>query len=198
MEYLKKYIEENQEEFNNSRPEPGHEERFLARLTNTSQQSEAKRFTLVMRYYKYAATIIILLSFGAMLFVISNKHENAQIADNVVIADEIQEIEQFYLASSASKLSEINQLTSGNPEAEQARIRIIQQIDQIKSETETIKSDLNSGIQNERMLDALKNNYRIINGLLDHVIEQLVQQNAHQNKTPESHLKPQHHEIRFS
>lgn len=198
MEYLKKYIEENQEEFNNSRPEPGHEERFLARLTNTSQQSEAKRFTLVMRYYKYAATIIILLSFGAMLFVISNKHENAQIADNVVIADEIQEIEQFYLASSASKLSEINQLTSGNPEAEQAKIRIIQQIDQIKSETETIKSDLNSGIQNERMLDALKNNYRIINGLLDHVIEQLVQQNAHQNKTPESHLKPQHHEIRFS
>jgi hypothetical protein len=48
------------------------------------------------------------------------------------------------------------------------------------------------------MLDALKNNYRIINGLLDHVIDQLVQQNAQQNKTPESYLKPQHHEIRFS
>lgn len=198
MEYLKKYIEDNQEEFNNSRTEPGHEERFLARLKNTSQQSEAKRFSLVMRYYKYAATVIVLLSFGAMIYVISSKHENAQIADNVIITEEIQQIEQFYLASSASKISEINQLTLGNPEAEQARNQIIQQINQIKSETETIKSDLNSGIQNERMLDALKNNYRIINGLLDHVIDQLVQQNAQQNKTPESHLKPQHHEIRFS
>ena len=198
MEYLKKYIEDNQEEFNNSRPEPGHEDRFLARLTNTGQQSEAKRFSLVMRYYKYAATVIVLLSFGAMIYVISSKHENDQIADNVIITEEILQIEQFYLASSASKLSEINQLTSGNPEAEQARNQIIQQIDQIKSETETIKSDLNSGIQNERMLDALKNNYRIINGLLDHVIDQLVQQNAQQNKTPESHLKQQHHEIRFS
>lgn len=198
MEYLKKYIEDNQEEFNNSRPEPGHEDRFLARLTNTSQQSEAKRFSLIMRYYKFAATVIVLLSFGAMIYVISSKHENAQIADNVIITEEIQQIEQFYLASSASKISEINQLTSGNPEAEQARNQIIQQIDQIKSETETIKSDLNSGIQNERMLDALKNNYRIINGLLDHVIDQLVQKNAQQNKTPESHLKPQHHEIRFS
>ncbi len=198
MEYLKKYIEDNQEEFNNSRPEPGHEDRFSARLTNTSQQSEAKRFSLIMRYYKFAATVIVLLSFGAMIYVISSKHENDQIADNIIITEEIQQIEQFYLASSASKLSEINQLTSGNPEAEQARNQIIQQIDQIKSETETIKSDLNSGIQNERMLDALKNNYRIINGLLDHVIDQLVQQNAQQNKTPESHLKQQHHEIRFS
>ncbi|KAF0200960.1 MAG: hypothetical protein FD170_3122 [Bacteroidetes bacterium] len=198
MEYLKKYIEDNQEEFNNSRPEPGHEERFLARLKNTGQQREAKRFTLVMKYYKYAATIIILLSFGAMFYVISTKHEIAQIPDHAVLAEEIQEIEQFYLASSESKLTEINQLTSGNPEAEQARNRIILQIDQIKTETESIKADLNSGIQNERMLDAVKNNYRIINGLLDHVIEQLVQQNAHQNKTPESHLKPQHHEIRFS
>jgi hypothetical protein len=198
MEYFKKYIEENQEEFNNSRPEPGHEDRFLARLANISQQSEAKRFTLVMKFYKYAATIIILLSFGAMIYVISNKHENAQISDNVIITEEIQQIEQFYLASSESKLSEINQLTSGNPLAEQARNQIIQQIDQIKSESESIKSDLNSGIQNERMLDALKNNYRIINGLLDHVLDQLVQQNAQQNKTPESHLKPQNHEIRFS
>ncbi|HOI88390.1 MAG TPA: hypothetical protein PLV51_11070, partial [Lentimicrobium sp.] len=46
-------------------------------------------------------------------------------------------------------------------------------VEELKHEAELLKQEYTSSGRNERLLDAFRNSYKVINGLLDHVLEQM-------------------------
>lgn len=197
MENLQKYITEHEEEFNSSVPLPGHINRFENKLAAHENLKDARRFSVVTGYLKIAAVVVVLLSFGALLFTViqpGNVKETESFSKNA----EIEEIEQYYMLATSSKLNKIEQLTIQDELSVQAKNEIIEQIDLIQSESENIKKKINSGIGNERLVDALKNNYRIINNLLDHILVQIETQGNATKNTSVNPQKQPNHEIIYS
>ncbi len=197
MENLQKYITEHEEEFNSSVPLPGHINRFENKLAAHENLKDARRFSVVAGYLKIAAVVVVLLSFGALLYavIVPGKVKDSASFSN---SPEIKEIEQYYMLATSSKLNKIEQLTVQDRLSVQAKNEIIEQIDLIQSESENIKKKINSGLGNERLVDALKNNYRIINNLLDHILVQIETQGNATKNTSVNPQKQSNHEIIYS
>jgi len=197
MKTIQDFIRNHRQGFDEGEPRSGHEERFLAKLKLEDQVKRSAQYTTIGKWFKIAASVLIIASFGAAVYTIMLKPDQAVLAGKKATPEEIREIEYYYSNVSEEKLKTISEKTGSGPEAEQVRAMISEQVRELNKSTEELKTEYIEGKRDERVLNAIRNNYRVLNGLLDHVINQIDQPRQKIEESSQNNLNIRHYETRF-
>lgn len=173
MKRLEDYINENRTQFETNTPTKDHEDRFLKLLQDQDRIRSADRFARYNRLFQVAAVIIILAGFGAGIMAILNNPTVSELKAERKLPAEIREIEQYYNAQTQAKLDRIETLSGSGPEATKVKVMLTREIESLNASSASLKSEYLKGTQDERLIDAIKNNYRVLSGLLDKVVDEL-------------------------
>ena len=188
MKRLEDFIEENREQFEDGHPGRNHEEKFMQLLNEQSGLKTANQFARINAWLKVAAAILIVAGFAlGILSVVRNSGGHLQQADTQ-LPIEIVEMEQYYTSLTREKLTRIETLAGSGPEADKVKSMLNAEIANLNQTSASLKSEYLKGNQDARLVDAIKNNYRIISGLLDKVVEQLSGKEDTSSESVNQHL----------
>ena len=197
MKTIQDFIRNHRQDFDEGEPRSGHEERFLAKLKLEDQVKRSAQYTTIGKWFKIAASVLIIASFGAAIYTIMLRPDQAVLAGKNTTPDEIREIEYYYTSVSDQKLRTIKEMAGSGPEAEKVKAMISEQVRELKVSTEALKTEYIEGKKDERVLNAIRNNYRVLNGLLDHVINQIDQPRHKIEESSKNNLNIGYHETKF-
>lgn len=199
MKKLEEYINNNRDHFDDSQPGRQHEDKFIRMLNEQDTISRGNRFSTINNWLKVAAIVIALVGLGAGILAIIERPMNMpQNAANQLPA-ELIEMEQYYTALTEEKIDRIETLAGSGPEATQVKASISEEIKHLNESSKTLKNEYINGNQDERLVDAIRNNYRILSGLLDMVVEQLSEPVNETSRINEhSNFKKQQNESTFT
>jgi hypothetical protein len=170
-------IKDNREQFDVHEPSPDHFERFSKKLArfNTPKRSSWNS-PHVLRIAAVLA-IFVVVSFLVSIFYIKNS--SSVLAENSgSLPKELQEVETYYTKMNNEKMNQIEQLAGSGEEAAKVKEMALNGVKEINASTNELQKEYTKGAKNERVLDAIVNNYRIMNNLLDHIINELNQTNT--------------------
>lgn len=191
MKRLEDYINENRTHFETNTPGKNHEERFLKLLQDQGRIRGADRFARYNRLFQVAAIIIILAGFGAGILAILNNPTAHELKAEHKLPADILEIEQYYNAQTQAKLDQIETLSGSGPEATKVKVMLTREIESLNASSASLKSEYLQGTQDERLIDAIKNNYRVLSGLLDKVVDELARPADHSSEKINQKLNTQ-------
>ncbi|SMD35474.1 hypothetical protein SAMN04488029_2535 [Reichenbachiella faecimaris] len=135
-------------------------------ISDKLDQSEkrAKSVVIPLKYVWRSAAVFLLLTGAAFYMSWVNWNNQAQ---EVMMSSELQEAEYYYGELIATKVAHISQLDHN---AEQVVFRNMETMDQAFNE---LKSDLKDNADNEEVIHAMIDNYKIKLEILEQIIEQL-------------------------
>lgn len=183
---LEKFVIENRNEFDDQQPPAGMWDKI-----NQTVQQEKKR-TLKPRNWKgilwKAAGVIII--FGISFTISEMLHRNdGIIAETEIEVEETQypqliEAEVYYTSQLNKQLSEIDKFSHTYPEIKSQAEYDISELDSLYRE---LKNDLQDNVDNEEVVEAMIQNYRLKVQILEEILEMLNQLENTTNKKPNSH-----------
>jgi len=168
METLKDFFEKNKDEFNNVELPEGHEKRFLKKLEKPGKSIGLKV------WYAVAASFIFLamLSFFGRDFIykqqISNNIKSIRLGD---ISPKYQEVEAFYLAGIESKINEFENLNCRINDEQ--KLMIDNELEKLDVNYKLLQNELLHNNKDERIINAMIDNYQNKINFLDLVINQI-------------------------
>jgi len=169
METLNDFFKKNKEQFNELELPQGHEQRFLNKL------GKNKTSTGLKFWYGIAASFIFLamFSFFAKDFIfraqfVKNNQNLIRLSD---ISPKYQEVEDFYRAGVESKIVEFQHLNCKINEEQ--KMMIDQELKQLDVNYKKLQDELNNSGNDERIINAMIDNYQNKISFLDLVINQI-------------------------
>ncbi len=176
MDKLENLVRNKRQEFDQAEPPDGHFERFQYKLADASHRG--KRGINLRTILRVAAVILIIVavSFSVNYF---NLLPDALVKESTAseLPSELKDVEVYYTSLTGEKLQQIEHLSTSKEETERIRKQAMLEVDQLESSTRELQQEYIASGKNERVLDAIVNNYRIISSLLDHIINELSEQN---------------------
>ena len=104
-------------------------------------------------------------------------------------------MEQYYNTMALEKIERIETLAGTGPEGEMVKKQLTAEIQNLTGMSEELKKEYIRGNGDERLIDAIRNNYRILSGLLDKVTNQLANPGQESgNLSPDNPIKQPNHE----
>lgn len=173
MKKLEEFINENRSQFEASAPGRNHEEKFSKLLDDQVRIRTAERYAGISKWLKAAAAILVLAGFGAGIMAILENPSDSRKHASANLPSEIVEMEQYFAVQTREKLNHIESLAGTGPESERVKTMLLKEIESLNQSSENLKSEYLEGNRDERLVDAIKNNYRILGSLLDKVLNQL-------------------------
>jgi hypothetical protein len=173
MKKLEDYIHNNREQFEDSIPAKLHEEKFIRLLNNQQSVVQANRFSTINNWLKVAAIAIALVGLGIGIIAIVGRPVSVLQNADSNLPPELVEMEQYYTNLTHKKIDQIEKLAGSGSEAGKVKASLDEEIKNLNANSESLKKEYIKGNNDERLVDAIKNNYRILSGLLDKVVEQL-------------------------
>jgi F0F1-type ATP synthase membrane subunit b/b' len=172
MEKLENTIRNKRREFDCEEPSDGHLERFQMKMADF--RKPVKSHFSLRPVMKIAAVILVIitLTFLVNYFNLVPARLFNNVAANEVPA-ELKEVESYYSVLNEKKLEQIEQLAGSKSEAERIKKQAINEMTELQNTTSELQQQYTKEGKSERVFDAIVNNYRIINNLLDHIIEEL-------------------------
>lgn len=198
MKRLEDYINENRTDFEIDTPGKDHEDRFLKLLQNQGRIRSANGFARYNRLFQIAAVIIILAGFGAGIMAILNNPATRELKAESKLPADILEIEQYYNTQVKEKLDRIETLSGSGPEATRVKVMLTREIESLNASSASLKSEYLKGTQDERLIDAIKNNYRVLSGLIDKVVDELARPADNSSEKINQELNTQKYESTIS
>jgi len=169
MDELEKYIVENKEEFDVFEPNEGHFERFQQKL----KKQEKKTIVFKPMFFAKAASVAVLITLSSLWFyqnVIQEKQEqyygDLQLQNT---SSEYNEIEVYYTSQVKSKYNEINSLDKNNEESKM----MLKEISEMDSLYKNMQEDLKKNPNDERVVNAIIQHYKIKIQVLNKIINRL-------------------------
>jgi len=166
MDKLEKYILQNREEFDLAEPSPDVWEKIHKR--------EGNEKVIKVNWKKHlmrAAAVILII--GTTYFIqefrynSENKNvETAQIDENLIIP-ELKEVEDYYNTEVNRKMKEISKLANYNSEIQMHLENDMAELDSVYSD---LKNDLKENIDNEEVIAAMIQNYKIKMEILEDLL----------------------------
>ncbi len=187
MEKLENLIRNKRQEFDQAEPSEGHFERFLMKLPdfNHPRKTVFRMKTLL----RVAAVILIIVavSFSVNYF---NLLPDALVKGSTAgeLPPELKDVEVYYTSLTGEKLQQIDELATSREEADRIRKQAMQEVSELKNSNTELQQEYVASGKNERVLDAIVNNYRIISNLLDHIINELSSENTTEQPVSQSSL----------
>lgn len=172
MDKLENLVRNKRQEFDQDEPSDGHLERFQFKLADVSHPR--KTVIKLRTVLRIAAVILIIVavSFSVNYF---NLLPNVLVKDSTAseLPPELKDVEIYYTSLTGEKLQQIEHLSNSKEEADRIRKQAMQEVNELESSTYELKREYVTSGKNERVLDAIVNNYRVISSLLDHIINEL-------------------------
>lgn len=172
MNRLEHTIRSRRQELDHAEPSDGHFEKFQIKLADfhSPQRKRISGRTLL----RIAAVILVLitLSFAVNYF---NLLPESMVKESAAVdlPPELKDAEIYYTALTDEKLQQIEQLAGSKEEGENLRERALTEVAELESTNAGLQREYAQSGNNERVLDAIANNYRVITHLLDHIINEL-------------------------
>lgn len=164
---LKDFIEVNRESYEVYDYDQGDWQTIANRLDQA--QGRNKSVIIPLRYvWRSAAVFAVILGAAFYMSWINWKNHS----QDAMMSVELQEAEYYYGELIATRVAEISKLDSG---AEVEAFRNMEALDQAFVE---LKRDLNDNADNEEVIHAMINNYKIKLEILEQIIQQLEERKA--------------------
>ncbi|MCF8302185.1 MAG: hypothetical protein K9I94_02840 [Bacteroidales bacterium] len=176
MNKLEQYIKDNRQHFDANEPAEGHEERFRHKLELFRNDEKKKSYSRFRFYWRVAASIILLIGFSIVMvryLTIENGQNLGQASYEKQLPQELKEVKGYYSSLAQEKLKRIETLTANDSEANQVKAQALQEVQNIEASSEQLERTYVKQNKDERVYNAIVNNYRIITGLLDRIINEL-------------------------
>ncbi len=171
MKKLEEYFRKNRQQFDDAEPQPGHFDRFAARLKDFEAENEKPvllRFSVLWR----AAAAFVLLIAVSLLY---NRIDNLNIiksGHSQELPAEIIEATHYYANLNREKIITIGELAASDPESGEIVALAKQEAEAIENNSDELKKKYTE-TRDDRVIDAIIANYRVLSELLDHMIHRL-------------------------
>ncbi len=170
---LKKYIEENRSEFEVYKED---QDQLWEAI---EKQRRTKTYQLGTWVWRSAAAVLLITIAGYLAFVDGpNSKKYADGIDLYELSEELAEAEFYYSEMINEKLRSI-QAKSGDFDK-----LVMEDISKLDSAYEDLKYDLKENINNEKVINAMIENYRIKLGILEQILQELDEKSNEQEFEP--------------
>ncbi|MBP6978109.1 MAG: hypothetical protein PHD61_03575 [Bacteroidales bacterium] len=172
MDKLEHLVRNKRQEFDHAEPPEDHVERFLMKLQEFHHPR--KKPAYLNNIWRVAAVVLIIIaaSFTINYFNLIPRSVMKGTAASE-LPPELKDVEVYYTTLTGEKLQQIESLTTSKEEAERIRKQALSEVDELESSNLQLQQEYVASGKNERVMDAIVNNYRIITSLLDHIINEL-------------------------
>lgn len=164
----KSMIDENREAFDQREPK----DLWTAIKKDLDVEKKQPKTIELMKVYRIAAILIVFV--GVAFFVLfQNTSQQAAVAiipeeeaiQYEVFSPELLEVESFYTSEIEDKLKEVKSLTDDNI--------AVKEIKELKEEFEKLKNEMGDHVNDERVMNAMIQNYRLRLDLLKEILSDL-------------------------
>ena len=180
---LKKYIAENDAEFD-ALPSKGHFERFKQKQGLKTIVTEPKR-TVIPVFMKIAAIFVLVFGIGWLFFNLGKMQGSQEFASNTTtmdVSNELAEAEFFFTEQVNLKKKEVLAYSSSDNVATK---QIMLELEKLELQYIDLKEELAINNNNEQVINAMIENYRMRLTVLEKLLQQLKKSNK---------IKQKHHE----
>lgn len=176
---LEKYILDHREQFDDLEPDPAIWDKIDTR------KAPVVKINWKGIAWKVAAAVIIFI--GSYFFhdYMTSRYQGEanflgkKVRDTSPIVKELFEAEAYYTSQINIKKEEVFRLTASNPEVRQEVDNEMVDLDRVFKE---LKDDLKDDADNQEVIEAMIQNYRLKLDILEEMLNQLQQYNKSQNK----------------
>ena len=172
MDKFENMVRDKRQELDQAEPSEGHFERFQIKLRKINHPG--KRFIPLKTFLRVAAVILVIIAISftiEYLDLIPNPLLKGSAANE--LPPELKDVELYYTSLTGEKLNQIEDLASSEEEAKRLREKALTEVNELEDSNSQLQQEYVESGKNERVLDAIVNNYRIISSLLDHIINEL-------------------------
>jgi hypothetical protein len=181
---LKRFIQDNQEEFDSLEPSAGLWDRIDEGLPRATKMIPLKRAVM----YVAAASLVVAVS--AITYFSSGPENLAEVENPQEVSTEeldfaplalsqvsaeMAEVENYYIAEVNSRLEEL-----GEFEVDQ---ELWGEVEFLKAEFEQLKTEMGQGADKQRIIEAMIENYRLRLELLEDILNELKEERDGRNST---------------
>ncbi len=184
MSDLEKYIQKNKEAFENE-PLSGHFDRFSAKL---NRLPTTKKISLFPRLMKVAAVAVLVILSSLWTYEKVFQHNNQ---DGIALSDvspEYKEVEQYYQQQINVKYGEINSAHLFTDSIQKRMV--LNELSEMDSIYNCMKKDLKTNPNDERVINAMIDHYRLKVEVMNNLLEQL-----QKIQTNQKHISHENNEI---
>ncbi len=165
MDELEKYIKRNKSEFDEHKAD-------TSKIWNAISSELDKPKTRVIplwrsKIFKVAASVVILL--GIFTIVNLNLGINTN-SEDTFVSTELQEIDMYYQHMVKAQVKLVKTNTNLSVRHKEEFLEFINELDE---EYKTLKLDLSDNLDNERVLEAIINNYKKRIELIENLLQQI-------------------------
>jgi hypothetical protein len=171
MKKIEDNIRKNQILFDDSEPKAGHFERFAEKLEHAGS---VKRKSPVLRLgfiWRVAAAVLILIAVS----VIYNQIDNLSLIQSThsnELPIELIEASNYYATLNREKIEMISEIAGKDPEKKEVVTIALQEAEALDQSSADLKEKYIE-TKDDRVIDAIITNYRVLGALLDHIIERV-------------------------
>lgn len=159
-----------------------HEKRFLKKLNAALPEDKTKS---KLSWYQIAASIVLMLGLGSVLYVFLNQKEHIETPQTTDISSsslgeispQLKKVEDYYLASINSELATLQY----SPESKELFDGFVERLDELSNEYDVLAKELVSSGPNEDTVTALIDNLKLRLNLLYRLKEKLNELNSQTN-----------------
>ncbi len=172
------------EAFDIEEPDAGHEERFLKKLKEETQQKEKPKGSIINFWKPWiaiaASLVFVVLIAGS--FLSNNSYKKS--TDLAAISPEMKETQEFYTTAIKAELEKIN--TAKSPETEIIVNDALEQLQRLDTEYGQLKTDLSKSGKDKRVIFAMVSNLQQRIDILNNVLTQIEEIKELKNNENES------------
>lgn len=171
MKNIEDKIRDNRNQFDDAEPAAGHFARFSQKL---EQFESINKRPVVLRpafIWRAAAALLILFTV-AILYKKIDEFTLIKTTQNQDIPTELLEATNYYAGLNQQKITEIEKIASENPEKAEIATIALQEAQALDQNSKELKEKYIS-TKDERVIDAIITNYRVLGDLLDHIINRV-------------------------
>ena len=172
MSRLEDNIRKNTDFFEDREPSSGHTARFIERL---DKQNTARRITYWQTTMKIAATTLILITASYFVFYLigKSKMQASKQVTMIQLDDELNQVFDYYEASSRIKAGEIEQFAANPEEAQRIQKQAGKQLDKLDAKLAAIEKEYMKNPGNKQLRAALVNTKRKKADVVDQIVRQM-------------------------
>jgi hypothetical protein len=190
---LEDFINENRDEFDAYEPSEGLWDKVNKRVEehNTNDKAEPKMIPLSM-LYKVAAVLVLAFSVGLVVIYMNSEKDGNTSASNdnnekvdtayiilspelAYISPELAEVEDYYVTQINYKMKEARSMNVGED--------LLEEVEILDKEFQELKEEIGDNIDNERIISAMIENYRIRLNILENILTEIQKEHTdtHEN-----------------
>ncbi len=179
MSDFEKIINKNRDAYDSDEPADGHFERFQSKLSSLHKEIDEEKIKVLQFLYKHwwklAAAIIILIGFGFLFFdeFYNKAGTNSAQSTEIILSPELKEVGIYYSSITDERFDMINRLVSDSMEGMKIKEMVDIELSELNENYGELLQEYKNNPDDDRIINAIINNYRIRADILDNIIKKL-------------------------